>query len=127
MSILRNSRYRGIFAGVVALAWGLGGMVSAADAQTSTPRVATRSNTSAASASQDSEMANEQLRERVAAALHSSPIDDGHIQVSTENGVVTLHGFVLNEWDFNDALLAARKAAGDSPVVDALSIKLGGR
>ena len=64
----------------------------------------------------------------MAAALHSSRyIDDRHIDVSADGGAVVLSGFVLNEWDLLDALSAARKAAGGRPVIDELSIKLGGR
>jgi hypothetical protein len=38
-----------------------------------------------------------------------------------------LGGFVFSDWDLRDAPRIARKAAGDKPVIDNLSIKLGGR
>jgi osmotically-inducible protein OsmY len=45
---------------------------------------------------------------------------------SAASGTVVLSGFVFSESDLRDALSAARKAAGDSPVIDELSLKEGG-
>lgn len=72
--------------------------------------------------------ADEQLRQRVTAALHSDPyFYDGHVSVSVEKGAVVLHGFVTSDWDIRDALRIAGKAAGDRRVIDDLTIEEGGR
>ena len=71
---------------------------------------------------------DEELRQRVTAALHSDPyFYDEHVSVSVEKGVVVLRGFVASDWDLRDAIRIARKAAGDRRVIDDLSIKQGGR
>jgi BON domain len=128
MSIVRKDRYTKGYAPVVALVCGLGGMFSVAGAHATAPRFAGRSNSSAATATQVAGSANHELRERVAAALQSATyLDADHIDVSAERGAVVLRGFVFSEWDLRDALSAARKVAGDSPVIDSLSIKEGGR
>jgi osmotically-inducible protein OsmY len=83
---------------------------------------------SAARADAPNVAADQELRQRVTAALHSDPyFYDEHVSVSVENGVVVLRGFVASEWDIRDALRIAGKAAGDSRVVDDLSIEQGGR
>ncbi len=72
--------------------------------------------------------ADEELRQRVTAALHSDPyFYDEHVSVSVEKGVVVLRGFVASDWDLQDALRIAGKAAGDRRVIDNLSIEQGGR
>jgi osmotically-inducible protein OsmY len=59
----------------------------------------------------------------VQAALHSEPyLYDRHIQVSVDNGVVALHGFVFGAWDLQDAMRVANMVAHGKPVVDNLSI-----
>ena len=71
---------------------------------------------------------DEDLRNRVQRALHADPyFYDTHVIVSVEHGAVVLRGFVMSEWDLNNALRIARKAAGDRKVIDNLSIKEGGR
>jgi osmotically-inducible protein OsmY len=71
--------------------------------------------------------ADEDLKQRVTAALHADPyFYDEHVSVSVENGVVVLRGFVASEWDLRDALRIAGKAAGDQRVIDDLSITQGG-
>ena len=71
--------------------------------------------------------ADEELRQRVAAALHSDPyFYDEHVSVSVEKGVVVLRGFVASDWDLLDAIRIAGKAAGDRRVIDDLSIEQGG-
>ena len=71
---------------------------------------------------------DEDLRNRVQRALHADPyFYDAHVIVSVEHGAVVLRGFVMSEWDLNNALRIARKAAGDRKVIDNLSIKEGGR
>jgi osmotically-inducible protein OsmY len=72
-------------------------------------------------------IADEKLRKRVKAALHSDPyFYDKHVTVSVENGAVVLRGFVSSDWDLRDAIRIANRAAGARRVVDNLSIKLGG-
>ena len=71
---------------------------------------------------------NAELRQRVSAALHAQPyFDDRHIDVSVRGGAVVLSGIVFSDWDLEDALRTARKAAGARPVIDSLSIEEGGR
>lgn len=71
---------------------------------------------------------DEIVANRVQTALHVDPyFYDKHVTVSVEKGSVVLRGFVASAWQLQDALRIARKAAGDTPVVDNLSIKLGGR
>lgn len=72
--------------------------------------------------------ADQKLASRVQAALHSDPnVYDQHITVSVEGGNVVLRGFVLSDWDLQNAKKIASQAAGDRRVVDNLSIKEGGR
>jgi BON domain len=63
----------------------------------------------------------------VESALRSDPyFYDAHVTVSTENGNVVLQGFVSGPWDLLDAIRIARKAAGNTRVIDDLEILLGG-
>lgn len=100
------------------------GFAAVADAQPEASHVITRSNTSAASASQPVDAsASTALRDRIEAALHAEPyLDDRHIDVSVENGTVVLQGLVFGDADLTDALRVARKAAGGAPVIDNLSL-----
>jgi osmotically-inducible protein OsmY len=103
------------------LIFGLGGFVTRVDAQNTAAPLPT-------AAAQATDSPNEALRQRVTTALHADPyFYDKHVTVSVEKGVVVLRGFVFSDWDLRDALRLARKAAGDVPVVDNLSIKEGGR
>jgi hypothetical protein len=71
---------------------------------------------------------DEQLRQRVKAALHEDPyFYDEHVDVSVENGAVVLRGFVFSDWDLRNAVRIATTAAGSRRVVDNLTIKQGGR
>jgi len=71
---------------------------------------------------------DEELRQRVQAALHSDPyFYDEHVSVSIEKGDVVLRGFVFSGSDLSDAMRIANRAAGGRRVVDNLSIKLSGR
>jgi osmotically-inducible protein OsmY len=82
---------------------------------------------SAARAGGQSAAGDEELRQRVTAALHADPyFYDEHVSVSVDNGVVVLRGFVASEWDLRDAIRIAGKAAGDRRVIDNLSITQGG-
>jgi osmotically-inducible protein OsmY len=81
----------------------------------------------AARADAQNPAADEDLRQRVTAALHADPyFYDEHVSVSVEKGVVVLRGFVASEWDLRDAIRIADKAAGDRRVIDNLSITQGG-
>jgi osmotically-inducible protein OsmY len=67
---------------------------------------------------------NRELSERVRAALHADPyLYDRHVEVTVEGNVVVLSGFVFSAWELQDALRIARKAAGDRPVTDNLSLE----
>jgi osmotically-inducible protein OsmY len=117
----------------VALVCGLGGYASQVDAQMAESPAAGRSSTGGASAlpgvdAANADAANQKLQKRVAAALHANPyLDDEHISVSVERGVVVLRGRVYDDWDLRTALRTARRATGHRPVVDSLSIEQGGR
>jgi osmotically-inducible protein OsmY len=72
-------------------------------------------------------VADEQLQERVEAALHADRYFlDRHVDVSVKDGVVVLRGWVFSAWDMRDALRIARKAAGDNLVVNSLTLVQGG-
>jgi osmotically-inducible protein OsmY len=97
---------------VVPVVYGFGGFVSQIEA--STP--------------QGADPQNAELRLRVSEALHAQPyFDDRHIDVSARGGTIILSGIVFSDWDLQDALRTARKAAGARPVIDNLSIEEGGR
>jgi hypothetical protein len=103
------------------LVLGLGGFAARVDAQKAAAPVPTAT-------AQAADLPNDELRQRVTAALHTDPyFYDEHVTVSVEKGVVVLRGFVFSDWDLRDALRLAKEAAGDNPVVDNLSIKEGGR
>lgn len=68
-------------------------------------------------------MMNRELSERVRAALHAEPyFYDRHVDVTVEGDAVVLRGIVFSDWELQDALRVARKAAGNRPVVDNLSL-----
>lgn len=68
------------------------------------------------------------LRDRVQLALHADRyFYDAHVEVTVEDGVVHLHGLVFSDWDLRDAIRIASKAAGDRPVINNLTIIVGGR
>jgi osmotically-inducible protein OsmY len=111
-----------------ALVCGLGGYVSQVDAQTAESRAAGRSSIGGASTLRGADAANQKLRKKVEAALDANPyLDDEHINVSVERGVVVLSGLVFDDWDLRTALLTTRKASGHDPVIDSISIEQGGR
>jgi len=129
MNISRKRRTWIVCAYVVPLVCGLGGFASRVDAQNAAAPAFSRSASIAASTTQFADwLANEELKKRVKAALHADPyFSDEHVTVSVKKGVVVLRGFVFNAWDVQDALRVARKAGGDKPVIDSLSIAQGGR
>jgi len=129
MNISCKKRMTVICVNLGPLICGLGGFAAWADAQNAAAPAVGQSNSRAASTTQGADSAeNEELRKRVTAALHADPyFYDEHVTVSVEKGAVVLRGFVFSDWDLRDALRIARKAAGGKPVIDNLSIKLGGR
>jgi osmotically-inducible protein OsmY len=109
----------------VPLVSGVGAFASPVEAQTTLSNTISRSST-AAPTSPDAD-SNETLARQVRAALRADRyLDDEHIYVSVENGVVTLRGLVFDDWDLRSAMRIARKAAGDRLVIDNLSIEQGG-
>jgi hypothetical protein len=111
------------------IACGLNGFAGRVGAQDMDAPVGSPPRTIVASATHGAApVADEDLRRRVEAALHSDPyFYDEHVTVSVEKGHVLLSGFVSSEWDLLDAMRIARKAAGNGRVSENLSINLGGR
>jgi len=128
---MKNGRMKLIgFIGVyaIALVCGLGGYASQVDAQTAESHAAGRSSIGGASTLRGADAENQKLQKQVAAALHADPyLDDKHINVSVERGIVVLSGLVFDDWDLRTALRTARKASGHDPVIDGISIEQGGR
>jgi osmotically-inducible protein OsmY len=110
-------------------ACGLAGFATTVGAQSTALPPASQSDSAAVSAMPGSAVpADEELKERVQAALHAAPyFYDQHVTVSVGRGGVVLNGFVFSDWDLQEAIRIARQAAGDRPVIDNLSIKQGGR
>jgi osmotically-inducible protein OsmY len=108
---------------------GLAGFAAPVSAQNSASLPASRSDSAAVSAMPGAAvLTDEELKERVKAALHADPyFYDEHVSVSVEQGAVVLRGFVFSDWDLQEAIRIAGKAAGDRRVIDNLSIKQGGR
>jgi osmotically-inducible protein OsmY len=133
MNISSKKRILILCAHLAPVVSGLAGFATPVGAQNAAaPAVSqsvSQSDSSAASATQGAySVTDEDLRERVQAALHSDPyFYDEHVTVSVENGVVVLHGFVSSEWDLRDAIRIATRAADARRVIDDLSIELGGR
>jgi osmotically-inducible protein OsmY len=68
-----------------------------------------------------------EVQEQVETAMHSDPyFYDGHVTITVKNGVVTMRGFVFDEWDLRTAKRIARKTPGVKRVIDDLEIELGG-
>jgi osmotically-inducible protein OsmY len=110
-----------ICAYLVFLVCGLCCVATRVDAQNAAEQPVGRSDSS-------NQPADEDLTNRVKTALHIDPyFYDKHVTVSVEKGSVVLRGFVFSGWQLQDALRIARKAAGNTPVIDNLSIKEGGR
>jgi hypothetical protein len=111
------------------IACGFGGLAGRVGAQDMVAPVEGPPPTLLASATHSAApVADEDLRRRVEAALHSDPyFYDEHVTVTVAKGHVLLSGFVSSEWDLLDAMRIARKAAGNRSVSETLSINLGGR
>jgi osmotically-inducible protein OsmY len=120
MNISKSRKWiMGAYLGPLVL--GLGGIATRVEAQSTAVPAPTAT-------AQAADSKNDELRQRVTAALHADPyFYDEHVSVSVEKGVVVLRGFVFSDWDLRDALRLARQAAGDMEVVDNLSIEEGGR
>jgi osmotically-inducible protein OsmY len=129
MNISINKRILPVCACFGAVVYGLAGLAAPVGAQNVSAPALSRSDSIAASATQGANsVADEELSKRVQAALHSDPyFYDEHVSVSVENRVVVLRGFVFSDWDLRNAIRIASRAAGERPVVENLSIKLGGR
>jgi len=68
-----------------------------------------------------------ELQEQVETAMRSNPyFPDEHVTVTIKDGVVTLHGFIYDEWDLRVALRIARRTPGVKRVINDLEIELGG-
>jgi BON domain len=129
VNIPREKRKLILCAYLGAAACGLAGFATTVGAQNTALPPASQSDAVAVSALPGSSMpADEELKERVQAALHADPyFYDQHVTVSVEKGVVVLHGFVFSDWDLQEAIRIADQAAGHRRVIDDLSIKQGGR
>jgi hypothetical protein len=127
MNIANKKRSLVILLGAVVY----GASVSAelASAQNAAVPTVSQSGSTPVAATQGADSVTDQeLSRRVQAALHADPyFYDKHVSVSADSGVVVLHGFVFSEWDLRDAIRIARQAADQRPVIDDLTIKLGGR
>jgi hyperosmotically inducible protein len=72
-------------------------------------------------------LADEQLKTQVELALRDDPtLLSGHIDVSIHDGIVTLSGFVLDEWDMRIAKRIARRMTGVKRVINSIDIEQGG-
>jgi osmotically-inducible protein OsmY len=68
-----------------------------------------------------------ELKEQVETAMRNDPFaPDQHVSVTLKDGVVTLHGFVFDEWDLRVVKRIARRTPGVKRVIDDLEIELGG-
>ena len=68
-----------------------------------------------------------EVKERVETAMRSNPyFPDEHVTVTIKDGVVTLHGFIYDEWDLRVAMRIARRTPGVKRVINDLEIELGG-
>jgi osmotically-inducible protein OsmY len=124
MDIPRKRKTRITCLYAIPLACGLGAFASQVDGQNAPTDPVTCSSTGGTSTSpQAAAMVNQELSERVRAALHAAPyFDDSQVDVTVKGGAVVLNGLVFSGTDLQDALRIARGAAGIRRVVDNLSI-----
>lgn len=130
MNFPRRNRILILCAYLGSAAYGMAGFAAPVGAQTPVAQPASAADTAAVAEVTDGTAvsASAELRERVQAALHTDPyFYDAHVNVTVERGAVVLRGFVLSDWDLQEAIRIAGKAAGDRRVIDDLSIKQGGR
>lgn len=68
-------------------------------------------------------IADEELTNRVATALNDDPYIYGeHFTVSVKNGVATVEGMVIDEWDLIQTLHLVRKITGVKRVINKLEL-----
>jgi osmotically-inducible protein OsmY len=128
MNISTNKRSVVVSAYLAAAACGLIGFAGPVGAQNVTAPAMSRSDSIVSAAQNGGSVTDEELRQRVQAALHADPyFYDEHVTVSVENHVVMLRGFVFSDWDLRSATRIASQAADGRRVVENLSIKTGGR
>ena len=129
MNISRKKVFLSVWVYLAPAIGGVGAFATPVSAQTAVSLSASGSNSVAAAMMPGAAaLAAGELERRVQTALHADPyLYDEHVTVSVEQGAVVLRGFVLSSLDLQDALRIARKAAGDSRVVDNLSIELNGQ
>lgn len=129
MNIAGKKMILSVWVSVVPAICGLGAFATPVRAQTAVSLPASTSNSVAAAGTPGAPaLAAGELERRVRTALHADPyFYDEHVTVSVEQGAVVLRGFVFSSLDLQDAMRIARKAAGDSRVVDDLSIELNGQ
>jgi len=71
--------------------------------------------------------ADEAMTQQVAAALHDSPyVVDDHVDITAKNGIVTLSGLALDNWDVQVMIRAARRMPGVRKVVNKLDVVMTG-
>jgi osmotically-inducible protein OsmY len=72
-----------------------------------------------------SSLTDDEVTEQVASALRTDRyVDDAHVTVTTENGVVTLHGFVQDAWDLLALRRISRQVPGVKKVVNDVELVL---
>src|ERR1700723_587028 len=123
MNILSKKRNLVLYGYFVPVVCGLSAIATRAEAQNAPVPPISGSGYIAAStpAASTPAASTDDLRNRVTTALHTDPyLNDRHITVSVDKGSVVLGGFVFSGWQVQDALRDARKAAGNTRVVDDL-------
>lgn len=98
--------------GIVLLGLGMTGACASAGTSRAPPPSGSRSPAESA----------DDVAARVRAALHASPVNDAHIQVSVRDGSIVLTGIVEDARALIDALQAARVAADGRNLIDEMSI-----
>jgi osmotically-inducible protein OsmY len=124
MDILPKEKQRIACLYAIPLVCGLGVLASPVDGQNAPTYSVTRSQASGTWTSTEAAVVNRELSERVREALHAERyLYDRHVEVTVEGNVVVLSGFVFSASELQDALRIARKAAGNRPVADNLSLE----
>jgi osmotically-inducible protein OsmY len=111
-----------LLAGIITLLSGLG--AGTTNAQNTAP-TADSLTSIVVKAQRLSNYTDEQVTEQVETALRSDRyVDDAHVTVTTENGVVTLHGFVQDAWDLLALRRISRKVSGVKKIVNDVELVL---
>ena len=109
---------------IVCAYWALGALDMNSIAAVAQPTDTPRATSPASDADASSQVSDQALVERVQAALQADPyVFNKHITVSVEGGAVVLKGFVFSDWDLRSAVRIATKAAGNTKVINNLTIK----